>query len=257
MPLFISPLAIKVVDKFGIRVALFIGVVLMNGSLIGASFATDIWHLYVAQGLGFSFGVGFFFVACQNIICQWFTKRRGLASGLAATGTGVGGLTYALVAGHMIDTMSTGMALRIIAIISFGVTFVASIFIQDRNEYIEPKYSPFDMSLLKKPRFVLLFFFLAFNLLGETIILTQIPSYGAIVLNLSGSRVSIIGAMMALGQILGRSSIGAGGDIIGRLNIGALVTFLAGFWTVLVWPLASSFGVLIFYSICAGAFAYV
>jgi MFS family permease len=70
-------------------------------------------------------------------------------------------------------------------------------------------------------------------------------------------QASVIGAMVVLRQILGRICIGFLSDKLGRLNVASLVMFLAGLVSVVVWPNASSYGVLIFFSIFIGASAHV
>ncbi|RTE73717.1 hypothetical protein BHE90_011850 [Fusarium euwallaceae] len=251
----ISPLATKVMGRFGPRVCLLAGVVLQTSSLLGASFATHIWHLYLEQALGFGWGVGFILIASQNVVPQWFHRRRGLATGLAAVGTGAGGLLYAMVAGQMIQQMGVGWAIRVLAIVSGVVNTACSITVRTRDKVIHPKYSLFNFDLFRQRRYLLLLGFSFFSMLGEIVILTQIPDYGAVVLELEGTQIFVIGAMVALGQILGRSSIGFASDHVGHLNIAALVTFLAGLWSLAVWIPASSYGLLIFFSLFIGAFA--
>ena len=255
MPFLTTPLSVKLLGKIGIKPTMLVGVFLITVSLLGASWATNIWHLYLSQGLGFGWGIGFFFVTGQNVVAQWFTKRRSLASGLAAMGTGCGSLLYSLVAGNMIENLGAGWALRVLAIVAGAVTILATLIIKDRNKEIQPKIMLFDLSLLAKPRFIMLTLFSSFNMLGEIIILTQVPSYGAATLGLSATQSSVIGAMVGLGQVLGRAGIGYLSDVLGRLNMAFLITFLAGLWTLAVWTSASSYGILIFYAVCIGAFA--
>lgn len=251
----IAPLATKVMGRFGLRTCLVVGAVLQTISLVGASFATHIWHLYLGQGLGFAWGVGFILTGTQNVIPQWFTRRRSLANGLAAAGTGAGGLLYALLAGQMIQQMGVGWSIRVLGITSGAVNIICSLILRTNKGYVQPVYSLFNFELLKKSKFLALLGFAFLSMLAEIIILTQIPGYGVTVLQLNTSQSSIIGAMIALGQILGRAVIGEASDKFGRLNIASLVTFLAGLWTVAVWTVASNYAILIFFSLCIGAFA--
>lgn len=231
------------------------GVLLECGSLIGASFATDVWQLYLGQGLGFSFGVGFFLVSTQNTVVQWFSKHRSLASGIAVSGTGIGGLAYSLAAGHLIEKVGTGMALRTLAIIAGCTTFVASLLVRDTKGSTPTTLLSFDLKFLRRPPFVALLLFASFNMLGEIIILTQLSTFGQSVLGLDTTQASIIGAMICCGQGLGRIALGYTSDVFGRLNMAAMVSLLAGIWTLIMWPLSGSYGILILYSIIIGAFA--
>ncbi|CAG8236574.1 unnamed protein product [Penicillium salamii] len=251
----IAPVALRLMALCGMRTCLLTGVIVQTGSLIGASFATHIWHLYLSQGIGFGWGVGLFLIGTQNNISQWFSRRRSLAAGLAAAGTGAGGLLYSFVASFMIQSTSIGWALRVLAIVSGTVNFICSILIRDHNNQVHAVYEAWNLKFLRNPFYLVLLVFAWTSMLGEIIILTQIPNFGSLKLGLNGTQASVIGAMIAVGQILGRICIGFLSDKLGRLNVASLVTFLAGLWSVVVWPQAHSYGVLIFFSICIGAFA--
>ena len=60
------------VRNFGTHVPLLIGVILQTAGFIAASFATQIWHLYLSQGFLVGLGVGFQFVSSTSIVAQWF-----------------------------------------------------------------------------------------------------------------------------------------------------------------------------------------
>jgi MFS family permease len=101
----ISPLATLSTRIIGTRKTLAMGVVLHASSLIGASFCDKIWQLSLSQGVGFGLGMGFLYIASNGIPLQWFDTRRSLASGIAAAGSGVGGLVYSLASGAMIRSI--------------------------------------------------------------------------------------------------------------------------------------------------------
>jgi len=122
MALIISPLATVCARKFGTQISLFIGIVLETGGLLGASFASEIWHLFLSQGLAFGLGMGFLFVVSVGIVPQWFSKRRSFANSIAAAGSGIGGLTYSLASQAMIQSIGLRWAFRVLAILAFAVS---------------------------------------------------------------------------------------------------------------------------------------
>ncbi|KAI8941389.1 hypothetical protein NX059_002612 [Plenodomus lindquistii] len=65
--LIVSPVATLTTRVFGTRTTLLIGVVLETVSFIGASFASQIWHLFLSQGICFGWGMGFLFVGSVGI----------------------------------------------------------------------------------------------------------------------------------------------------------------------------------------------
>jgi hypothetical protein len=53
---------------YGIRPTMFVGVVLETASLVIASFATQLWHLFLTQGLLFGAGVGLLFIPTAAVV---------------------------------------------------------------------------------------------------------------------------------------------------------------------------------------------
>jgi OFA family oxalate/formate antiporter-like MFS transporter len=89
---FLSPWQGVLVDRFGPRVLLSAGVVLSGLSWVLAAHATTLPALYVTYGLLGGIGTGIVYVGVIGHMVQWFPDKRGLATGLAAAGYGVGAL---------------------------------------------------------------------------------------------------------------------------------------------------------------------
>jgi MFS family permease len=252
--LIVSPVATLTTRLFGTRTTLLIGVVFETVSFIGASFATQIWHLFLAQGICFGWGMGFLFVGSVGIAAQWFTTHRSLANGCCAAGSGLGGLIYSLSAQAMIRNVGLPWAFRTLAVIAFVVNTACALLIRDRNKQIGSSQLSFDYRLFKKPQFVGLLAFGFLSMLGYVVLLFSLPSY-ARTIGLSAQQASVVGAILNLGQALGRPPIGYFSDSIGRLNMASSMTFLVGLFSLLIWMFAKSFGVLIFFALLGGTVA--
>ena len=66
------------------------GMMVVAAGLLLASRATDLGQIYVAYGIGMGIGVGFAYVPAIGVVQRWFVRHRGLASGLAVAGIGLG-----------------------------------------------------------------------------------------------------------------------------------------------------------------------
>jgi MFS family permease len=252
--LIVSPLATLTTRVFSTRTTLLIGVVLEAASFIGASFATRIWHLFLTQGLCFGWGMGFLFVGSVGIAAQWFTTHRSLANGISAAGSGIGGLMYSLAAQAMIKDIGLPWAFRTLGIIAFVVNTSCALLIRDRNKQIGSTLLSFDWRLFKRMEFVGLMSFGVFSMLGYVVLLFSLPNYARTV-GLTAKQGSIIGALLNLGQSLGRPPIGYFSDSIGRLNMATSMTFLCGLFCLVIWMFAKSFGVIIFFAMLGGTVA--
>jgi MFS family permease len=92
-------------DRFGSRLMAVIGMILLGAGLAAASAARSLAEVYTAYGLGVGLGVGCSYVPAMGAVQRWFVRRRGMASGLASAGIGVGTLAVPPFAAFLIDTV--------------------------------------------------------------------------------------------------------------------------------------------------------
>lgn len=249
--LLISPIATVMTRVFSTRVTLLLGVLLQTVSFIGASFATKLWQLILSQGLCFGYGMGLLFVGSVGIIPQWFTTKRSLANGVSTAGSGFGGLVYSLAANAIIKRIGLAWAFRILGIVSGVANAISAILLKDRNVAVGSVQVPFDLSLFKRMEYWLLLGWACFSMLGYVAVLFSLPSY-AISVGLSAQQASVVGAILNLGQMIGRPPVGYFSDAAGRINMAAIMTFFAAFFSFVIWIFAKSYGVLLFYAILGG-----
>jgi MFS family permease len=252
--LLIAPLATYMIHLFGTRLGLNLGVFFQTLSLVGASFATRKWHIFLSQGVCFGLGLGFLFVGGVGIIPQWFLRRRSVAAGIMAAGSGFGGLIYSLAIGAMIPNLGLGWAFRVLALLTFSVNLVCANLLRDRNKAVGSRYKAFHLPLFKRPEFLLLQGWGIFSLLGYVVLLFSLPNY-ALSVGLTARQGSIIAALLNLGQGLGRPVVGMVSDRFGRINIAGFLTFISGLFCLLIWIFAKTMGVLCFFAVIVGTVA--
>lgn len=89
-----SPTIGRMMDRFGPRVVMELGTLLMAAGFLLAPFTTQPWHLYLTIGVlvgGGSVCLGY---SGQSLyLPNWFVRTRGLAIGLAFSGVGLGSIT--------------------------------------------------------------------------------------------------------------------------------------------------------------------
>ncbi|WP_333903789.1 MFS transporter, partial [Achromobacter insolitus] len=89
-------------DRYGSRRMAWLGMLLVALGLALASAAQNLTQIYLAYGLGVGLGVGCAYVPVIGAVQRWFLRRRGLASGLAVSGIGVGTLLVPPLAAELI-----------------------------------------------------------------------------------------------------------------------------------------------------------
>jgi len=119
-------------DRHGPRMTGVVGVALLSAGLLLSSFATDLYGIYLAYGLGIGLGVAMAYTPSMGAVQPWFVRRRGLASGIASSGIGAGTLVVPLLAAWLIDAFGWRDAMRGLALLSL-VVGVAAAWLLDRD----------------------------------------------------------------------------------------------------------------------------
>jgi MFS family permease len=89
-----SPLMGRLMDRGGPRAVMELGTVLMAAGLLLAPLTTQPWHLYLTIGVLVGAGSVCLGYSGQSLFLpNWFSRKRGLAVGLAFAGVGIGSVT--------------------------------------------------------------------------------------------------------------------------------------------------------------------
>ncbi|KAF9115590.1 biotin holocarboxylase synthetase [Mortierella sp. AM989] len=248
-----------VMNRFGHKVVLWSGTIIGSLGLLLASWATELWHLYLTQGVMFGIGVSLLNLAATAIPPLWYDKHRGLAMGVCFCGAGVGGLVFGFLIPALIEKLGISWTLRIYAIIHFVCTAFASIVMRAPRQLsgppIDPRKDTINLAILKDRGFII--WLLAATLFGFAYIVpfAYLPGYAKDIVGLDpniqgGQLLSITSAANAVGRIV----IGIAGDRLGAIRVAAF-SFIAAGASCFVWMFAESFGALIGFSILYGFFS--
>lgn len=118
-------------DRWGARKLAAIGMALVGLGLILAGWAHTLLQVYAAYSLGVGIGVGCAYVPTLGAVQRWFVKRRGLASGLAVSGIGVGTLAMPPLATWLIASLQWRGAYLVLGILVIGFGVAAAFVMED------------------------------------------------------------------------------------------------------------------------------
>ncbi|OBT58141.1 hypothetical protein VE04_01113 [Pseudogymnoascus sp. 24MN13] len=203
-----APLLTILTRRDGPRRLILLGAFLQTLSLILASFATETWHLHLTQGVLLGLAVGCAYIPSVAILPQWFEKRRSIAAGMAAAGSGVGGVIFSFVTQPLIDRFSLAWSLRAIAVISGSMLLVAALLLRTRNAAIQPKQHGFAIRLLARYDVVLLLGWSFASLVGYIVLLFSLSDYAQSI-GIPPSRAASITGLVNVGTALDRPVVGA------------------------------------------------
>jgi MFS family permease len=125
--LFAARPAGRSVDRFGPRVVVRVGAAVIAAGFLIASVAPSLPIVILAFGALVGPGMAVGFVPGVTVVSQWFDRRRGLALGIAVSGSGVGTFIMAPLVDFLVRTGGWRSAMRWLALIIFGVLMIVSL----------------------------------------------------------------------------------------------------------------------------------
>src|SRR5215208_1853896 len=113
-----SPLAGRLVDRFGSRALVHVGGLVVGLALIGCSQLSALWQLYLFFGLLTAVGVtAMGWVSAVALVGRWFSRRMGLAVGIIGAGIGLGTFIGAPPIQFLIETYGWRTAYVVLAVV--------------------------------------------------------------------------------------------------------------------------------------------
>ena len=227
--------------------------------LVAAGLVRTVWQADVALGLGFGLGLAVCYTPAVAAVQPWFNRNRGIASGIALSGTGLGTLLMPLLARWLIDSQGWLAAFTVIGLGVAGFGFVASNWIRHPPGSPTTSSLPRSYSSLRKlarePSFRRLYIagFLS-SLVLLVPIVHMIPH--SVRTGVAPRDAAWLISILGLGSLAGRLMLGHAADRLGRqrtlgvLHVALGMLFLA--WTVKVGFVTLALFALA-YGVCYGA----
>ncbi|XP_013193261.1 monocarboxylate transporter 14 [Amyelois transitella] len=103
VPLLSGPVMSALVDRYGCRSMTILGGIISTLGFVLASISTTLEMMMITFGVIAGLGLGLVYVTAVVSIAYWFEKKRNLAVGLGACGTGVGTFVYAPMTQYFIE----------------------------------------------------------------------------------------------------------------------------------------------------------
>lgn len=117
-------------DKFGARIVVLIGAVLVGLGLVLASRATTPLMFQIAYGVIIGLSASAFFAPMISATMQWFDTQRSLAVSLVSAGVGVAPLTISPFAQWLIHAYDWRSAMLYIGLMSWALLIPAALLVR-------------------------------------------------------------------------------------------------------------------------------
>ena len=211
--------AAMLADRFGPRLVCSAGMLCIAGALLATSYADSMSMVYLWYGVGIGVGIALVYAPAIASVQPWFTRRRGLAAGIASAGIGAGTVVLPLLAAAGIAALEWRGALRALA---FGVLVVglAATFVLRRAPV------PSSAGAVARPGATLgealrqrrFWWFYGFTLLSAPTMFIPFAHVSAAARDLGIGEARAVGlvGLIGIGSLTGRFAIGALADRLGR-----------------------------------------
>ena len=117
-------------DRYGPRIVVLIGAVLLGTGLVVASRATSLLTFQLGFGLIVGLSAGAFFAPMIAAVTGWFDTRRALAVSLVSAGMGMAPMTITPFAGWLITTTDWRTAMLTIGALAWALLIPAALFVK-------------------------------------------------------------------------------------------------------------------------------
>ncbi|KAE9405887.1 MFS general substrate transporter [Gymnopus androsaceus JB14] len=244
-------------DRFGYKVKVIaISCCLGYLSLLASAFATKVYQLFLFQGvlLGLSQGMGL--PLYYSICSQWFLKKRGLATGIAVSGNGIGGAIETLIARRLITELGYKNTLIAFSSVHAFIWVVAWFLLKERlppgtNPETKKRWLPKKITGTFYSVALSMFFGVFGSFTPYYLITTYteqvVPSvkFGSLL-----ATVPLIVMSFCLG--IGRITAGQLADAFGPTNMFFCSFFIGGILQMVFWTFARSYAAIIAFSALNG-----
>ncbi|KAF9961551.1 hypothetical protein BGZ72_003157 [Mortierella alpina] len=239
--------------RIGYRNMIWMGSVLVAGGCVAASFATEVWHLYLSQGILYGLGAAMANPCILAAPSQWFVARRGMASGIGISGSGVGGLVFSVLIEKLNASIGHRWCLRVLAIVVWCSMAVSGLLIRQFSATGAQavNVSMKDVETMRRPAFLIMLAGVLLTSFGYFSPLNLLPSY-AVDHNLSKAQGAMLNSFLNGASFFGRFIGGIFGDRFGLINLMLFCVAASALTTLVVWMFATTLPVLLVYVILYG-----
>ena len=257
-----AALASPLMQRLGPRTSVRLSALFFGLGLLGAGLAVRLHSLpmlYVCYGVIGGFGLGLGYVPPVTTLMRWFADRKGLATGLAVGGFGLGAMVASFTAEALLQRWSCSVTFMVLGLAYGLVLLVMSGWLR-LPEGAAPARSAGTVNFLAQPRFWLLWTVFFLNIAtGILLIALARPMLeeSAAAKGLSGLAIPAVTAVAVMGLFngLGRLGWSSLSDRVGRTRtwMGMFLLQALVFWllrstpspwllAVGLWLIASCYG---------------
>jgi len=221
-------------DRFGPRAVMTVCGLFLGTGFMLMSQVNAIWQLYLFYGVLVGIGASGGFVPINSTIARWFVRRRGMMTGVAISGMGVGTIVMPVVARWLISTYDWRFSYLIVGIVVLVVSVAAAQFlrrdpskmgqlpygegeVKQEGLIVKPEGFSFREAIHTKQFWLFFAIIFAFGGVGQATMVHIVPHTTD--LGISATIAAGIIAIIGGASIVGRIGLGGASDRIGEKKV--------------------------------------
>ncbi|KAI0654437.1 MFS general substrate transporter [Cubamyces menziesii] len=242
-----------------VKLISLVGAFVMSLGLFSASFCTQLWQLYITQGLLYGIGSSMYYFPIMSLTPAYFDRNRGAAMGIVLAGSGVGGLVLSPVFHTLLTRLGIQWALRILGIWNFllGIP-ISSVLTKKHGAAANVAgRTRVSMAMIKRGTFILQSLGALLQAAGNMVPVYFLTTYSVAVLSYSSSTGSLLLAVNTAVNSAARIGMGILADRVGRQNTMVLSVLFSGVAVFALWydsDRTRFLAFVVFYGILAGGY---
>ncbi|CAD0113981.1 unnamed protein product [Aureobasidium uvarum] len=243
-------------DRGYLRPLLCVGSLLIVVGFMTLSVCHTFWQVLLAQGFCIGIGSGLLFVPAVAILPTYFNTKLGLAIGLAASGSSMGGIIYPIVFYRLLDQIGFGWSVRVLGFLALA-TLLIPIFVMKQRVKPPRARALIDTTVFKDVPFMLFTLGTMIGFIGLYTVLFYLSFFGQSKGYTDASMSFYIVPILNAASVFGRTLPNALSDKTGSFNIilpGAAVCSILIFCMIAVDGLGSIVTLAILFGFFSGVF---
>lgn len=119
-------------DRGLLRVLICVGSFMIVFGHMMLSLCTAYWQVVLAQGICIGLGAGLLFTPAVTVVQSYFSTRIGLAAGLAAAGSSLGGVIYPIVLYELVNKIGFPWSVRVMGFLNLATLIPPIVLLKQR-----------------------------------------------------------------------------------------------------------------------------
>jgi MFS family permease len=243
-------------DRGYLRYLLVFGSFLVVFGHMMLSLCTELWQAMLAQGFAIGIGSGCLFVPAVAILPTYFSTKIGMAIGLAASGSSMGGIIYPIVFYRLLPQIGFGWSVRVLGFMTLA-TLLIPIFVMRMRVQPPKARALIDTSAFKDAPFMIFVFGGMIGFIGLYVGLFYISFFGEATGITDEALSFYLVPILNAGSVLGRTLPNILADKIGPFNVlvpGATIVSVILFSLIAVNAAGGLIAATVFFGIFSGVF---